>query len=84
MFDREPPSAVPLVSIEVDLNADIPVEAAAAAAVIVLLVVLTTVALPLALTVRSSVADASRFKNTVAEARPPRALIPKSTCMMID
>jgi hypothetical protein len=56
-------TAVALVATEVDLDADFPVDVAAAVA---LLVVLTAVALPPALTVRSSVADESRFKNTVA------------------
>jgi len=62
-FVMDPLSAVPLVATEVELDADTPVAAAAA---VVLLLVLTTVALPPALTVRSSVADASRFKKTVA------------------
>ena len=45
-----------------ELEADIPAGAAAAVA---LSVVSTTVTLPPTMTVRSSVADASRFMNTV-------------------
>jgi len=51
------------VATEVDLDADFPVDLAA---VVALLVVLMAVTLLPALTVRSSVADTSRFKNTVA------------------
>ena len=46
---------------------------------VVAFVVSTTVTLPPAFTVRSSVADASRFKNMSACAMPPKALRPKSS-----
>jgi hypothetical protein len=82
-FSGEIVLAVPLAAVEVELTAVIPFEPVATGAV-AFFVVSTTVALPPALRVRSSVADASRFKKTLADARPPKASIPKSICMMIS